>query len=665
MANENIYQSQFTGPEIDEKLSATGVLEQTITNPGDIAAVDGKLQFADREYDAENPDGLGYKILRKDATFAEQVTDTNTIYEIRYDFDLNNASVSIPAGCVLKFNGGKISNGEVAGADTQIDADICQIFNGVSFIGTWNVEQAPVEWCGTKVDDADDRSAGESVNVLQSITDVVVFQEGIYRSDTMVVLTKKIAGKRKGRNKTIGSTLIFYMAQNDFVCVQVGDPASSASNRTNEVSVSDLAIYTSGQASHTGGSVVTISNASQVLFENCSLQNQDARTSEFSDPQLSDAPSYCGYAVKCTGSSEFVRFNKVGFLGDICFYSDGASLDFTSFTDCVFAAGPYGFGGLYITGVFSNPTLSRCSFNQGIYGIYITDTSFSALAFYSGRFEQLRNKSVGGTSITSCIRVIMGAIAYNTVRASMLLSNVYFAIYRGVNISGDEQLDIVMDSCVGFNLSNAAPFIDIASAKSVYIKAVSCAMLGQVLVKYSEATHTLSGLRLRNQQNAAYAGTIHNMQLSPIRKLSELRNDFTPRLIASSNRGYSIKFDEAIATGNRLFVDRLKLWDNDNKCVGYKIEIEVIAPGIYGKATYYVKYGYANSAIDPTNATIAIIEHSGDDIFATATGTDKLAFYISSAAGSSTQVSVSNSTGGEVHVIGTLTAFTNSSLVTT
>ena len=65
-----------------------------------------KLQLADRVYNSSTPDGLGYVILRKNKTFAQQVTATNTVYEIRYDFDLGATSVTIPAGCILKFNGG-------------------------------------------------------------------------------------------------------------------------------------------------------------------------------------------------------------------------------------------------------------------------------------------------------------------------------------------------------------------------------------------------------------------------------------------------------------------------------------------------------------------------------------------------------------------------------
>lgn len=76
----------------------------------------GQLQFANRP----STYGMGYKILRRDASFASQVGDSDTIYEIRYDFDLNGGSAAIPSGCVLLFNGGSISNGELTLNDTYI-----------------------------------------------------------------------------------------------------------------------------------------------------------------------------------------------------------------------------------------------------------------------------------------------------------------------------------------------------------------------------------------------------------------------------------------------------------------------------------------------------------------------------------------------------------------
>lgn len=82
---------------------------------------DNQLQFTNRTYNTSNPDGMGYKILRQGdgLTFANQVTEENTVYEIRYDFDLGDEEwqnpIAMPAGCTLKFNGGSIYNGKLTG----------------------------------------------------------------------------------------------------------------------------------------------------------------------------------------------------------------------------------------------------------------------------------------------------------------------------------------------------------------------------------------------------------------------------------------------------------------------------------------------------------------------------------------------------------------------
>lgn len=98
---------------------------------------DQKLQFANRVYNTQSPDGLGYTILRKNRTFAEQVTAANTIYEIKYDFNLNAATVTLPANVTLKFNGGSLTNGTLRGNNTTIDAADVKVFDNITFTGTY------------------------------------------------------------------------------------------------------------------------------------------------------------------------------------------------------------------------------------------------------------------------------------------------------------------------------------------------------------------------------------------------------------------------------------------------------------------------------------------------------------------------------------------------
>lgn len=77
------------------------------------------LKFADRAYNLETHIGMGYKILRrniidgKNILTQEMINQPDTIYEIRYDFDLDGAQITIPENCILKFDGGSLSNGKL------------------------------------------------------------------------------------------------------------------------------------------------------------------------------------------------------------------------------------------------------------------------------------------------------------------------------------------------------------------------------------------------------------------------------------------------------------------------------------------------------------------------------------------------------------------------
>lgn len=55
-----------------------------------------------------------YCVLSKDKPLSEQLSQKNTAYEIRYDFDLKKTNLTIPEGCELVFMGGKLRNGTVS-----------------------------------------------------------------------------------------------------------------------------------------------------------------------------------------------------------------------------------------------------------------------------------------------------------------------------------------------------------------------------------------------------------------------------------------------------------------------------------------------------------------------------------------------------------------------
>ena len=103
------------------------------------------LKFANR---AAHTNYLGYVILRKGKTFASQVTVQNTIYEIRYDFVLEDDElVTLPSGCALCFNGGKLSGGTIVGQNSSLFIKGRNlVFSDVVISGTWAVTDIYSWW---------------------------------------------------------------------------------------------------------------------------------------------------------------------------------------------------------------------------------------------------------------------------------------------------------------------------------------------------------------------------------------------------------------------------------------------------------------------------------------------------------------------------------------
>ena len=156
--------------EIDSKIEASTIApdEEDVTKESNV------LKFKNRS----TSHGMGKVIVRMDKTFAEQLTQSNTIYEIRYDFNLGNDIVEIPNDSVLEFVGGSLSNGTISGSNTQIVANRNIIFDGITIEGTWNVPYITSAWFG----DADENNGLKNVFALQdeNIFNTLTVEEGNY-----------------------------------------------------------------------------------------------------------------------------------------------------------------------------------------------------------------------------------------------------------------------------------------------------------------------------------------------------------------------------------------------------------------------------------------------------------------------------------------------------
>ena len=142
-------------------------------------------------------------MLQKNKPFATQIVAANTVYEINYAFDLAQARIVVPEGCVLKFNGGSIKNGCITGNNTEIIAEPVKIFSGnLTLEGEWNVTSAYSEWFGAKGNGKND-----DTNPIQQAIDVfsrVDLLSGSYKISTVTLTTgKKIKGVGPYQSKIV------------------------------------------------------------------------------------------------------------------------------------------------------------------------------------------------------------------------------------------------------------------------------------------------------------------------------------------------------------------------------------------------------------------------------------------------------------------------------
>lgn len=149
----------------------------------DITQVDNALKLKDRAWG----DGMGYVILRKNKPLQEQLTEENTIYEVRYDFDLGGEEIIIPANCVLKFDGGSLRNGTVSGNNTQscvnplfVNVTTVDIINKIYDLFEINLHRR-IGYSAILQEIANSASSGEYITIL--------LKEGKYIFDKSIDIT--------------------------------------------------------------------------------------------------------------------------------------------------------------------------------------------------------------------------------------------------------------------------------------------------------------------------------------------------------------------------------------------------------------------------------------------------------------------------------------------
>ena len=142
------------------------VINGDVTNAPDeedLTSVSGLLKFKNRS--ALN--GMGYVILRKEDSVQTQITQqSNTIYEIRYDFNGGGEIIKLKENCILYFCGGSLSNCTITGNNTLIVASDYQILKNVTLNGTFKNKVSHSVWFSPDSDNSADIQLNNATYIL-------------------------------------------------------------------------------------------------------------------------------------------------------------------------------------------------------------------------------------------------------------------------------------------------------------------------------------------------------------------------------------------------------------------------------------------------------------------------------------------------------------------
>lgn len=140
----------------------------------------------------QSPTNYTYRtvVLKSNLPFAEQVQETNCIYVIKWDFDLDGNTMTIPVNCVLKFEGGSLSNGTVVFNNTELSGTV-RCFCTIE--GTIANKEIYTNWFYKEGDDV-----FAIINSIIADNKKIIVDNGTYSIEKTITIDKVVDGVSVG-----------------------------------------------------------------------------------------------------------------------------------------------------------------------------------------------------------------------------------------------------------------------------------------------------------------------------------------------------------------------------------------------------------------------------------------------------------------------------------
>lgn len=437
------------------------------------------LKFKDKAYNSALYSGLGRVYLRKNIVTLEgtgknvltqaMVNTANTIYHIQYDYDLNGQTITLPAGCVLEFDGGSVSNGTLVGNSTIISAGVIKIFSSVTFSGTWANKEAYPEWFG-------EYGLWTDSENLFVISKSVRLTGATYWSPSSNVPTLRVRGTLFSDCQ---SEIRIAPPSNDFIGIQLGDPNGTIQTREKRLKLKGISVYLHNLSNAQRTAVLGISYTQGLTIENCSFVNSNTRNSVITKSVLDAPADTLNYGIvfygDATGSNEITTFINSGVNADIAVYFKDEA-DFVNFYGGGFGCGNYGYGLIYGQQV-TNLGFFGVSFNQGIRQIHVVTENpqkdaTSGMALENCRFEQLYNGTIeddvdgGDAFYASCVLTFELSSTNSAYTYGLYCANTLFPMGTKLRITNNKVTHISFVNCWCLSIDTRTP-IDVAGCEYI------------------------------------------------------------------------------------------------------------------------------------------------------------------------------------------------------
>lgn len=121
-----------------------------------------------------------------------KMNQPNTIYVIRYDFDLNGETIEMQERCTLKFEGGCLKNGILKGNNTHIVESKAQLFDSIILRGSFDVPFLYYDNFGV-IADTEDNNNSDIINktndfIKSTNINTLTFASSLYYINKQIVI---------------------------------------------------------------------------------------------------------------------------------------------------------------------------------------------------------------------------------------------------------------------------------------------------------------------------------------------------------------------------------------------------------------------------------------------------------------------------------------------